>query len=317
MKTGRKTQQKNQPKRTRPIRTRKGENKEMKDVKVKGNEVKVYQPNPKAQDKTHKRIPRPLGLTILMREGKGGDKNKLRKAKNMLIQEWQRNDFTFNGERLDINKMAYRLNMSPLLVIEEMTKAVRFMVGQGKAQEISVGMAAAAHQFFGQLQARYLNHLEAIEGRLGGKNGELSYKPFVTEAALKTLDGLLNTGKSQFEVAKFFQPKAPTIVNQQANFGQNPEDPKASTSGKYLGPTEAVRLLEAEGRANILDNEALAGRSLTEHASPKANLPEIIATKQQGIDMNGIDIAKPKKVKRNHTDRREDDGYILPEVIIP
>jgi hypothetical protein len=285
--------------------------------RTREKDVTMPNPNLKLPLKTQERHPRPEGLTMMLREAhREKSKGKLKGARNMIVQYWQRSNFEWFGEPISLDELSRLIDQSPLKTIEEMTKAVRYLMVNGKGAELGIGMAAAAHGFFGALQARYFRHLKAIEGSLLDASGDLSYKPFKTETALRTLDGLLSTGKAQLEVAKFFKPDKPAaIVNQQANFGGAPTDPKASESGRYLGPTEAVRLLEAEGRANILDNEALAGRALEEHASTL--LPEIIATKQQGIDMNGIDVAKPKKQKRTHTDRREDEGYIYTEVIIP
>jgi len=142
------------------------------------------------------------------------------------------------------------------------------------------------------------------------KTGQMEYKPFVSDAASKHIGVLNNTTKTLTEIAKLFKPEVPK--NQTLPLKPNTDPAVAQTEeGKYLGITEAVRMLESQ--KSPLDNPEEVNKLLEAHNT--VPLPEIKATKQQGLSEDGLAAKKAKK-SRKAFELKAEDAVVIPDVIV-
>jgi hypothetical protein len=123
------------------------------------------------------------------------------------------------------------------------------------------------------------------------------YVPFLTGNLNQALRTLLETNKPLLDILKTLQPTQGTNINitqQNANM---------PTQGEALGTNEAVRLIDAKAAEDLLESGTLQSNLLGEHLEGQ-DLPEIIATKQQGsTDLQDAQRAKGQTPSK----RREDD----------
>ena len=71
-------------------------------------------------------------------------------------------------------------------------------------------------------------------------------------------------------------------------------------AGQYIGPNEAIKMID-EGTVPLLESGTLQDDLAEGYGTDK--LPEIIATKQQGLKDDGTFSVADLKNKKEHTDR--------------
>ena len=137
------------------------------------------------------------------------------------------------------------------------------------------------------------------------------YVPFMSSAVNQSIANLINAQKPLLELLRTLQPSGPSIAIQ-VNQGKN-----AVNAEKAIGPNEAIMLInqEKQGRS-LLENEADKAQLFNAYIAP-LQLPEVIATKQQGASKElEANIYIPSKVKK-HDVRNELDGTIITEDLKP
>lgn len=140
------------------------------------------------------------------------------------------------------------------------------------------------------------------KAQLNTDTGELEYRPFISDAASRHISVINGTTKTIMEAIKMLKPEPKPKALEKPLANPEPkegETPMTTESGKYIGVTEAVRLLE---QANSpLDKPEKVTILLEQHASEP--LPEIKATKQQGISADGLEKKQPKKKHKSLSER--------------
>lgn len=286
----------------------------MKKAKVSqkpGTKEKGTLPPPdKIQQK--KRIPRPLGITLLMKEYKRtNNRELLTKARNQVIEQWSNNNFQLFDKQVSIDELAKYLITSPQLITKKIVQPMKNWLLNEKVEDRYEALVSYLIKMGLATRAQTQNHIQVLSSGQTIHNGLYTYTPFVSGEVTKALALIHKSDENFLKIIQEFRPTRPSIAVQNNFPGA---DHQQSPLGNYLGVNEAVKLLDAQRDGlTLLDDVEAQTKLLAEHIPD--NLPEINATKQQGLSADGQSKPTPK---RDHSKRREHTGDIYSsDIIIP
>lgn len=269
--------------------------------------------SPPPKFKTKLRIPRPLGLTLMMKEYRNtNNKELLTNAKNMIINQWSTNNFSYNGKQYSIEDIAKLLDMPTQQVIKKVTQPIKHWLTNDTMENRYEALLSLLTKMGLATRAQIQGHVEVLQTSqtVDKHTNTYKYTPWVSAEVTNALKLILKSDENLWRLFEGFKPTKPSVAIQVNNQGA---DAKQSPQGNYLGINEAVKLLNATGTPGLLDNPEAQTKLLAEYTD-NTELPEIIATKQQGISIDG---STKEITKRSHDKRREADGPIYSDVIIP
>lgn len=265
--------------------------------------------------KEKKRTPRPLGITLLCKDLNTENEEKKRKELEKKIQRiwinhWASRGFMINDKSYNVQELANKLGCREEIIVQGITAPLHLM---GRDLESQSRALLSYCLILGSSDRKHIMAQHEILSR--GQNGR--YKPFISDAVSRGISLMDANTKTMLAIAKELKPDRPKVQLNTALI-TNTESPDKLTSetGKWIGPNEAIKLLEANRPQglHLLESpeaqEALFAESLPESES----LPEVIATKQQGISLDGHEGPILRKVKKVHTDRN--GPHILSSTII-
>lgn len=242
------------------------------------------------------RLARPLGVTMLMKQG------RLKEAQDQILTQWVTNNFTLCQQTYSIPDIARMLKLNAHQVVKQITKPLKTWLLNGKQEENYQALLSLL--FFHALSDRQQTQ-DQLNLLVADQQGH--YKPFLSSTVGHAITNLLQSTKNFFELTKLFKPD----VAASKSLDQPLANPQGSTQGsKYLGTVEAVKLIEANRSENLLDGGSLQSQILTKE--DLNNLPEVVATKQQGLDSTGLEKKVKKRIHNTEADPNIKDAIIIP-----
>jgi len=237
-----------------------------------------------------RRIPRTMGVTTLLQKG------HREAAIKLILREYANNNFTISGYHYTIPELCKMLSKDSAWIIGELTKPMKAFLKQNGAE-------GAYQAFLGHLiqtglsdRQLFLAQNQTLMHAQGGK-----YKPFISSTVVANFRNLNDWMAQMIKIGTLLKPaNAPS------------QSLPEHISGKYLGINEAVKLIDAERSTQLLTdgNNILKDSVLNDGALN--DLPEVIATKQQGITFDG----NTEKRKRIHAPKDKPSSY-SDAIIIP
>lgn len=250
------------------------------------------------QEETNKRLPRPLGITYLVKQ------NKTKEVQEQILTMWVTGNFTLCGNTYSIPDIARMLKINPSQVIRNVTKPLKsLLLDKGTQEDTYAAVLSLIFNFSlsdRTLIGSQLNLLLTSQGK--------GYKAFISQTVVNTLGQLNTSTNNLINLAKLFKPEVakinPALTDPMSN-------PQGATNGtKYLGTVEAVKLIEAKREQNLLDGGTLQQQVLNKEAP--SGLPEVVATKQQGLDATGLEKKPKRRIHDTSTDPDIKDAIIIP-----
>lgn len=302
-----------------------------KASRMNNREHRRQSKRPKKANKKYKdspRTPRPLGVTLLTREyNNTKDPKLLKQIQRIWISQWLANGFEILGKPRTTEELQRILGCRGEMIAQHLNEPMR-MLGKDGLQKFE---AALGFIFLGASSDR-----QKIQGQVNLliESQGSGYKAFISDAVLKGLSLLNENTKTFMAIAKELKPEKPKI--QVNTLVTNPEGDKTVTeeTQKWVGPNEAVKILEANRQSglHLLEDPGAQEALFAKHLRPEANtldsglegesllktesLPEVIATKQQGLSIDGH-LPVLKKVKKPHGDRNGQEFIFSSPVILP
>lgn len=242
------------------------------------------------------RLPRPTGTTLLIKQG------RTKEAQEQVLTQWVTNNFTLCQITYSIPDIARMLNLSPAMIVKQITKPMKSWLLQGKQEDNYHALLSFCLNFLLSDRYQTQNQLSLL---IADQQGH--YKPFLSTVVSHGITNLLQSTKSFVDFAKLFKPE----VAKNPALDQGLANPSGSTQGtKYLGTVEAVKLIEANRDQNILDGGTLQSQILSKEKLE--DLPEVVATKQQGLDSTGMEKKVKKRIHNTAGDPNIKDAIIIP-----
>jgi hypothetical protein len=283
-----------------------------KDKASKGNRPKRDRSTQKHKQSNNdgiRRISRPMGLTGLCKEyNQTNDESLLQRIRTISVQDWAAHGFTFAGKPRTVEQIANMLDWSTKKVIQHVSAPVKNWLESYKVEDQYRVLLSFITQMGMSDRAQFQAQIDVLRREQGD-----TYVPFLTEQVNKALSLVNENTKTMLAIASAFKPTGPSIKVQQNTLVTNTDNP-TTDHGRYLGVNEAVRLLEANRPGNLLETESLQ-QSVILEAVP-VDVPEVIATRQQGLGVDGHDKPILKKTRKDHSDRLAKNAQIMSSPII-
>lgn len=208
------------------------------------------------------KIPRPLGVTLMIRGG------LIEKAISYIVRAYVAQDYSYQGERVSIPEFSRLTGIEVKTVIDEASK---MMSSQGfvldKKGLIDATRVIGNWALLGCLEDRHtaLKQAQALVKSQGD-----TYKPFISSEVNRAISNQITTGKTLLEAYKMLA--TPDIVKELTAESQGDQ-------AQYLTVEAAVGLLAQES----LDNQELAQRLKASTAVEQ--LPNISGFASDGSDV--------------------------------
>lgn len=231
------------------------------------------------------RIPRPLGMTQALHEyHKTQDPEKLNSIQSFFIQNWIMNNQFICGRLFSVIELSHFLKCDPDRIRIHMRDQLLNTKLWDKDKQEDLVNALIGQQITWALEDRM-----AIEGqvRLLQKSQGQQYTPFVTSEVNKAMGMKIQTTAQLGNILKSLQGGGSiNIFNQQNN-----------TEVTYLTMEQAIQIV-GEENAKMIGSGNADLQYVEAHYDPAA-LPEVVATKQMGIDTSkeGLQIGTGELVK--------------------
>lgn len=252
------------------------------------------------------RIPRPIGLTLQLKEiRKTNDIKEKKKCLHYIIAQ----GFVLNGKVIDLHQTSQLLGLPLKTIIGEFSKGLKHF-DLGKNDMASFYREGLNFAFFGILEDRI--KIKAQEEMLVRAQGG-QYVPFLTQQVNQAQNNLLNSQKGIFSVLDKMGSYM-TLQLQAEAFKAKGEDPTPTEGSQYLTLVDALKMLESSTVPIALVHENL---------TKPENLPSIIAHREnsyalqkEALDVNNASNAdepsEPIKRKIRHIERNEaNNAHIL------
>lgn len=276
--------------------------------KPKGKAKPVKQPKKHELKDNKPRIERPLGLTSIMKrynteEDKRTREKILDKAQQHILSIYMQQGMVLNGETINLDQLALYLRLDKRKIIERISIQADSLMGKEDSGQL--GRALISMAILNSLADRGLIHQQALN--LKQAQGE-AYVPFLTSAYNDSLKNLLASNKPLIEIIKALNPTTPQGTS--INIHNQNQQANSVPAGKAIGANEAVQLIAAEREGQtLLDSDVDKLKLLNQYVTGH-DLPEVIATKQQGTFQEVSNLYVPTKKKKVHIDRNEQDAEI-------
>lgn len=237
------------------------------------------------------RFPRPLGTTAMILEyQKSGNPEDLIKVQNYLINQWLLGNGVLCGVTYDINSFSNRLGIDTEYVRIFMRDRLLSSKIWDKDKQEELLQALMGEQLAWALEDRMeISHqLQILRDSQGGK-----YTPFISAEVNKTLKLKLESSTSLQSIIRNLTGGNTTNIfnqfNQQNNLG---------------APVDTISIEEA--RTIVLESQKVLSKpeeaKLLEEKYDINSLPEVVATKQEGVDTSKEGLNLNKKELNQITD---------------
>lgn len=237
------------------------------------------------------RFPRPLGTTAMILEyQKSGNPEDLIKVQNYLINQWLLGNGVLCGVTYDINSFSNRLGIDTEYVRIFMRDRLLSSKIWDRDKQEELLQALMGEQLAWALEDRMeISHqLQILRDSQGGK-----YTPFISAEVNKTLKLKLESSTSLQSIIRNFTGGNTTNIfnqfNQQNNLG---------------APVDTISIEEA--RTIVLESQKVLSKTeeakLLEEKYDINSLPEVVATKQEGVDTSKEGLNLNKKELNQITD---------------
>lgn len=237
------------------------------------------------------RFPRPLGTTSMILEyQKSGNPEDLIKVQNYLINQWLLGNGVLCGVTYDINSFSNRLGIDTEYVRIFMRDRLLASKIWDRDKQEELLQALMGEQLAWALEDRMeISHqLQILRDSQGGK-----YTPFISAEVNKTLKLKLESSTSLQSIIRNLTGGNTTNIfnqfNQQNNLG---------------APVDTISIEEA--RTIVLESQKVLSKTeeakLLEEKYDINSLPEVVATKQEGVDTSKEGLNLNKKELNQITD---------------
>lgn len=237
------------------------------------------------------RFPRPMGTTAMALEyQKTHEEESLVKVQNYLINQWLMGNGVLCGVTYDINSFSNRLGIDIEYVRVFMRDRLLSSRIWDKDKQEELLNALLGEQLAWALEDRMeISHqLQILRDSQGGK-----YTPFISSEVNKTLKLKLESSTSLQSIIRNLTGGNTTNIfnqfNQQNNLG---------------APVDTISIEEA--RTIVLESQKVLSKTeeakLLEEKYDINSLPEVVATKQEGVDTSKEGLNLNKKELNQITD---------------
>lgn len=258
-----------------------------------------------------KRYPRPSGLTLL---AKSLQKTKSKAEHNRLkvdilkktVSSYVNNGFTFMGKTTNINDLAFFIQVTPnrvMMEISRYSKTLASIADPEQTQQTLQAMVGLLLQNVITDRGKVQKQADMLVAAQGG-----TYRAFVSKEANAALKNLLDSNKPLIDLVKLLQGPNATYIQNNLNSPDSQEPPEDT-----ITVDEAVAMIDNKNPESLLESPHEKDKLFLEEGLDKENLPEVVATKQRGFELQGGFASEPKLPKRKatHEGRNEDGGDIL------
>lgn len=232
------------------------------------------------------RLPRPFGVTSLMQDyHKTGNPDTLDKIKELIIQNWLLHGSTFAGIKLNLYELSTLLGSHPSYVHNYLSKQMLGSKLFNKENQNEMIEQLMSQQIAWTLEDRIeiQNQVDLLL-----KSQGTNYKPFISAEVTKALGLKLSSTNALASLVKGVQGGGSiNIFNQQNNNIKN----------EGLSITQAIELIsESQVNNPVRIMDAI---EVEYDYSDKEAFPEVVATRQNGLDTEkeGLTLRKAELTK--------------------
>lgn len=242
----------------------------------------------------NKRIPRPYGATSLAAQYHiTKEEQYLRQFQNFMIQQWCLCSGNICGQTYDIQSLAKSLNVQ----VEDIRIHMRDEVLKSRVwdsehqEELLKGLIGQMISWTLEDRVRINGQINLLTASQGG-----TYKPFISAELNKAMKmGLESSTAMQSLVARLTGGGQTTNIFNM--FQQNNEQ---NIQNNFVTRDDVLEILSGEQKQLPKSEQA----KLLESRYDLSSLPEVVATRQEGVDtskegLGGIDVKKLQQVTDN------------------
>lgn len=220
------------------------------------------------------RKPRPMGLTQLSLEyQKTGNQEVLTQMYNYLVNNWYTNTGLVCGTHYDINSFASKYQIPRTFISNFMMETVcgSRIWDEEKQKQLMEGLIGEQITWALEDRMEIINQVNILKTSQNGK-----YTPFITSELNKALKLRLDSSTSLQQLIRSMAGSSSSInIFNQFNQQQNNIE-----QSQYITVEEARDIIQQQ---NNLENKSEEAKYLETKYDLEA-LPEVVATKQQGVD---------------------------------
>lgn len=225
------------------------------------------------KEKDTKRFPRPLGLTAMMKEYNATkDPSLLSKAQDYLINQWLMGNGVICGVMYDINLLSQKLGLDINYIRMYMRDRLlnSKIWDKDRQEEMVTGLLGEQLAWAMEDRMEVSHQVQVLREAQGGK-----YTPFISAELNKALKLKLDSSNSLQTIVRNLIGGSTTNIFQQFN-QQNIQ----AADSQFISVDEARELIQEQQQVLPKSEEA----KLLEAKYDIHSLPEVVATKQEGID---------------------------------
>lgn len=225
------------------------------------------------KEKDIKRFPRPLGLTAMMNEYNATqDPSLLSKAQDYLINQWLMGNGVICGVMYDINLLSQKLGLDINYIRMYMRDRLlnSKIWDKDRQEEMVTGLLGEQLAWAMEDRMEVSHQVQVLREAQGGK-----YTPFISAELNKALKLKLDSSNSLQTIVRNLIGGSTTNIFQQFN-QQNIQ----AADSQFISIDEARELIQEQQQVLPKSEEA----KLLEAKYDIHSLPEVVATKQEGID---------------------------------
>lgn len=225
------------------------------------------------EEKEIKRFPRPLGLTAMMKEyNVTKDSSLLSKAQDYLINQWLMGNGVICGVMYDINLLSQKLGLDINYIRMYMRDRLlnSKLWDKDRQEEMVTGLLGEQLAWAMEDRMEVSHQVQVLREAQGGR-----YTPFISAELNKALKLKLDSSNSLQTIVRNLIGGSTTNIFQQFN-QQNIQ----TADSQFISIDEARELIQEQQQVLPKSEEA----KLLEAKYDLTSLPEVVATKQEGID---------------------------------
>lgn len=238
------------------------------------------------------RFPRPMGLTAIMQEyHKTKDPATLNKAQEYLINTWLMGNGVICGIMYDINvfsqKLGIDINYIRMYMRDRLLNSKIW--DKDRQEELIIGLLGEQLSWAMEDRMEVSHQVQVLREAQGGK-----YTPFISAELNKALKLKLESSTSLQSIVRAMTGGSTTNIFNQFNQQniQNVQDTQ------FISLDEARELIQEQQQTLEKSQEA----KLLEAKYDFTQLPEVVATKQEGIDTSKEGLSLNKTALNQITD---------------
>ena len=241
----------------------------------------------------NKRIPRPYGATSLAAQYHiTKEEEYLRQFQNLMIQQWCLCSGNICGQTYDIQSLANSLKVPVESIrIHMRDEVLKSRVWDSEHQEeLLKGLIGQMISWTLEDRIRINGQINLLTASQGG-----TYKPFISAELNKAMKlGLESSTAMQSLIARLTGGQATNIFNM---FQQNNEQ---NIQNNFVTRDDVLEIIAGEQKQLPKSEQA----KLLESRYDLSSLPEVVATRQEGIDtskegLGGVDVKKLQQATDN------------------